>query len=332
MNLNPEDGYPFTPYELATWAGSADDQAFQCFKDMDTTMRVFYGDNIEKVGRNIYPVLYVEATFDGGRYTLMTGPQTVYVHQNVDKLYDVAKATAHIPLGIFSIMSGYADDAQGQQWVPTLQIFRNKVNASRQGLINGDVGVTEGTPLYDACSDILTASLYFIDDILATFMFTLEDFSSYSRALETQIGTCQAAAAQNQVDVMTGVLDGWKAMIGQEEWNNMYVMISALWTLTVENAHALIIKSTMEAEYWDTNVLVSEAIPTLDDARTLLGRVVGDRIMAECVFDPAGSEAALQNIYSLSTERDLLSQAIEAVIPNQLASKAAIGCPHLNGR
>lgn len=325
MTINPADGYPHTPYTAAHWAGDAGAQARQFVSDIDAAMRVNYANNIFSIGRNIYPVLYVESTFDGGRYTLVTDSKTQFVHQNVDQVYDTVKAIAHVPLGVFSIMSGYSIEAANRQWEPALTAFRDQVMIVKARVNAEELLFPDGF-VRMACLQILDASISFMDTTLTTGTFSLEGFSNFTRPLANGIGMCQSTAARDQVKVMSEVLAGWKEMLGPDEWNRMYVMISALWTLSQENAHELIIKATMEEQYRDTHVIISEAIPTLDDALTLLGRIVGDRIMAECVFDPVGTTAEKEDIYSLSTRRDLLSQAVEQALPG--APRGA-GCPHL---
>lgn len=122
-------------------------------------------------------------------------------------------------------------------------------------------------------------------------------------------------------------------MMGTEAWNKMYVVIGAVWTLTQENAREPIIKALMDEKLRETQVVVSEAVPDLQSAQTLMGRIVGDRIMAELVFDKNADPAFAQNIYSLSTRRDLLSQAVEDVLKpvarSVTGAESSIACPHL---
>jgi hypothetical protein len=68
-------------------------------------------------------------------------------------------------------------------------------------------------------------------------------------------------------------------------------------------------------------------VNTIDDAKVLLARLVGDRVMSETVFNAEAGEVYAQNIYSLSTRRDLLSQPIEQVLKEM---GAGAGCPHLS--
>lgn len=329
MPLDPANGYPHTPEHYAAFAGDQKRQAFQCFKDIDAAMRTNYAANIVNIGANIYPVLYVESTFDGGRYTLVTDRKTRYVHQNVGEVYDIMKATAHIPLGIFSIISGYGDYAELGQWKSALEAYRHQIALARNQLENlATIDSTDKRTL-DA---MFSASLDFIDKIIDAGGFDYASFAEYSHSIRNEIYYCQKHAAANQVKVMTEVLVKWKEMLG-DKWDNLYVVIGAIWTLTVENAHELIIKSQMREERRETHVIVSEAVPDLASAQTLLGRIVGDRVMAELVFDKSAGQAFAEDIYSLSTRRDLLSQAVKADLPKSFeraAETAPPACPHLN--
>jgi hypothetical protein len=89
----------------------------------------------------------------------------------------------------------------------------------------------------------------------------------------------------------------------------------------------------MKPKLAETHVVVSEAVPDLETAQALMGRIVGDRVMAELIFDEEANPAFAQDIYSLSTRRDLLSQAVKAAIDDvsggNAPTGATIGCPYL---
>lgn len=330
MAIDPASGYPYTPEGYAEFAGGEALQSFQYIKDLDSAMRANYATNIVSIGQNIYPLLYVESTFDGGRYTLLIDKNTRHVHQNVGQKYDVMKAVAHIPLGIFSIISGYSQYPAFGQWIPGLEAYREQI-LKVQGSFQKIPGLNlENKIVIDI---FLQASLSYINTVLSDKTFALSGFSEYTRQNEESIGTLQQWAAENQVAVMKGVLEEWKALLGEERWDAMYVIIGAIWTLTVENAHELIIKSLMKPDLRETHVVVSEAVPDLESAQTLMGRIVGDRIMSELVFDAKAGKAYAENIYSLSTRRDLLSQAVEAIVGDVASAAvlpdATVACPHL---
>ena len=328
MALDPSKGYPETSRNYAGFAGSLEQQSFQYIKDLDAAMRSNYATNIVNIGQNIYPLLYVESTFDGGRYTLLTDKDTRFVHQNVGQIYDVMKAISHIPLGIFSIISGYEEYSKEGQWVPALRAYKQYI-VNVQKTKNNIISLGHEDKIWTDA--MLMSSLDFVEAITKSTNFTFDEFATYARGLGDAIYYCQNRAAKNQVEVMEGVLKGWKEMVGEDKWKKLYVIIGAVWTLTQENAHELIIKSLMDEDVRETHVVVSEAVPDLETAQALMGRIVGDRVMAELVFDWEAIPAFAQDIYSLSTRRDLLSQAVEKVLDGRTAGTAgsSMGCPHL---
>ncbi|MEJ2625754.1 MAG: hypothetical protein P8Z80_14790 [Pseudolabrys sp.] len=312
------------------YGGATALQSFQFAKDIDTAMRTNYAANIVNIGQNIYPLLYVESTFDGGRYTLLTDRNTRYVHQNVGQVYDVLKAVSHITLGIFSITSAYWASSSSGQWVPALKAYREQIVKVRDTKDEiSDLNDEEKRKV----GVIVDASLEYIDKLIASKYSNPASFKNYARGLNREIYFCQNRAAKNQVEVMTAVLTNWQEMMGDDAWDKMYVIIGAVWTLTQENAHELIIKALMKPGLRETHVMVSEAVPDLEAAQTLMGRIIGDRIMAACVFDVTADTAFAEDVYSLSTRRDLLSQAVEAIVGDVAKSGAdatdAVACPHL---
>ncbi|WP_047249289.1 hypothetical protein [Chromobacterium subtsugae] len=324
MTIHPADGYPHTSKHYAYSAGDRARQCFQFVRDIDAAMRANYSANIEAIGRNIYPILFAESTFDGGRYTLVVNPDIRHVKENVCPIYDQCKAISHIPLGIYSILSAYQCDSTLQQWAPALAAYHDQIQHVHDHLDElewPDAGIRQ------ANREILHASLHFIRHTLERGRYDMEEFSHYSRKLTAQIVLNQTTAAQNQVRVMSDTLREWKAMLG-DRWRDLYVVVSALWTLSQESAHEEIIGAFMDEDRRETHMIVSETPHSVDDAQALLGRIVGDRIMAEMVFSPHGTETEKENIYSLSTKRDLLSQAIEKAIAEGAGGTAF--CPHLS--
>ena len=307
MPLDPSHGYPPTPLHYVETQGHAGAQADAIIQAVDATMRAAYDAHIACVGNNIYPLLYVDFTLVGGRYTLVESESRSHVRAPDLRTYAQLKSIAHIPLGIFVQISEYAAYPDNGQWIPPIQAYRQQL-AAAQAQINRTALVRFER---SACHEIIAASIQFIDGIVGRRTFTLDEFRAYTRGQREAILHCMRKAAQVQVGAMSAVVAEFKQMLGAR-WSEVYVVISA--RLSQENAHALIISNQMAPERRETHLIVSEAVPTLDAAKQLLGRIVGDRIVAQYVFSQHGSRAEREDIYSLSTRRDLMSQAIEQVL------------------
>ncbi len=237
MALDPADGFPTTPPAVVIAAGTEKLQAHQFSVELDIAMRKHYALNLKSLAKTLYPVLYAEATFGGGRYTLSLDPHTTYVRQESDPVYTHLKAVAHIPLGIYSIIIPYATYSENIQWLSPLTAFRSHVQS-----------VLDNLALLDFSNEtaassrlILQSSLDFADKIVDARMFTLQEYEDFCHPLGEAILLNQTAAAVSQVERMRGYLLEWKGMVGDAVWDSIYFVCSCIWTVSQESAHEQII-------------------------------------------------------------------------------------------
>jgi hypothetical protein len=333
MTLAPSRGQPRTPIGYVETMGDAADQADDIIEAIDTTMRNAYDTHIVRVGQYIFPILYVDFTLHGGSYTLVESDSRIHVRRPDLRGYAQLKSIAHTPLGIFIHIAEHAACPGNGQWIAPLRAYRAQLASALEQVNPANPSLTAFEQR--ACASLLAASLTFIDGILAAKTFTLEAFRKYARSMSAELQFCMKQAGSRQVSGMTQVVLELKQILGSR-WDDVYVVISALWTLTQENVHELIIKHQMRPERRETHVIVSEAVPTLEHAKALLGRIVGDRVLAEHVFDPDGAPAERESFHSLCTSRDLLSQVAHQALANPPVAGEVPGssdvarlCPHL---
>lgn len=333
MALDPSQGYPYTAPDCVMVMGGIQDQADALIQAVDTTMRTAYDAHIARVGQNIYPMIYVDFTVVGGRYTLVESADKIHVRQPDLRAYAQLKAVAHTPLGIFLMIGEYAAYPGNGQWIPPLEAYRDQLVKSQYQIAHVNTALLPFPK--NACIDILDKSLAFINGILSRRTFTLEEFRTYNASIIDAVQLCMQHSGRDQVNGMSAVVQEFKSILGSR-WDDVYVVISAIWTLTRENIHELIFQKEMSAEHQETHIIVSEAVPTLDAARTLLGRIVGDRVIGEYVFGRNGAAEQKENLYSISSSRDLLSRVAHSALgssPEQAMATAeadfARHCPHL---
>ena len=138
-----------------------------------------------------------------------------------------------------------------------------------------------------------------------TYMEFTENYLEY---IELSI----QAAAKLQVNDVRPKLLAWKNMLG-EKWHNLYVIIPTVWPVSGNNPRKQIFESLMDSDKAKTNIIMTENVKTIDDALTVLGRVVTDRAAARLIFG-AKSKNARSLTCALSTPRDLISDACEKSI------------------
>lgn len=332
MALDPSQGYPPTSPDCVATMGDARAQAVGFIEAVDTTMRNAYDIHIARVGLNIFPILYVDFTLYGGRYTLVESASRTHVRQPDLVGYTELKSIAHTPLGIFLMIGEYWKYPGNGQWKAPLQAYRDQLALSVDHLTVADSGL--GPNDVAIAQSLINKSLIFIDDTITGGTFTLDKYRDYTNSVSEEVQYCTMEAGGRQVRGMSEVVLEYKQLLG-DRWDDVYVAIAAIWTLTRENIHELIIKKHMREDRQETHVVVSEAIPTLADARTLLGRIVGDRVIGEHVFNRDGSLMEREDLYSISSSRDLLSQVAKQALGDPTraaqASEAAFArlCPHL---
>lgn len=316
----PKLGFPNTPAEISYTAGTAKDQAHTNIVACDNEMQQNYNENHVAIGQQIYPFLYSEFTPDGGRYTLLMNESDWISAKPVAPLYEIAKSVSHTPLGIWSIISRYSAYPQNGNWIAPMKHY----NQTLQTAINTLGQLELEKEVNDKLLSVLTAMYTYSSDIIKNSTFTIKGYSKAAMDINPELAFLQSLAADLQVTAFTETLEKWKALVGEEEWKKLYVVISAQWTLSTENVHQLIIANTMATkELAAKNIFVtSRPLANIDDARSLCGRVVGDRIMSYQTLS-SETERGQENIYSLSTSRDLISKAAEETITRMNDS-----CPH----
>jgi hypothetical protein len=280
MALDPADGYPYTPPEIAMAAGNQKLQAHQFAVDIDIAMRRHYAGNLQVLAKTLYPILYVEATFNGGRYTFCEDEHTTYACEEINHLYTELKAIAHIPLAIYSIIFPYAGYPLNGQWIAPLKAFGSQGEAVKLRLSQLDIS---GAALTSS-TNILNAAISFIGKVVGEGNFTIAEYTTFCDSIGPDILVNQTAAAVEQVAAMQAKLQAWRSSVGQATWDKMYVVLQCIWTVSQESAHEQIIKSQMKPEFHETHRIVSEAAPTLEDARLLLARILADRVLSAAVF------------------------------------------------
>jgi hypothetical protein len=265
-------------------AGNQKLQAHQFAVDIDIAMRRHYAGNLQVLAKTLYPILYAEATFNGGRYTFCEDEHTTYACEEINHLYTELKAIAHIPLAIYSIIFPYAGYPLNGQWIAPLKAFGSQVEAVKLRLSQLDFS---GAALTSS-TNILNAAVTFIGKVVGEGNFTIAEYTTFCDSIGPDILVNQTAAAVEQVAAMQAKLQAWRSSVGQATWDKMYVVLQCIWTVSQESAHEQIIKSQMKPEFHETHMIVSEAAPTLEDARLLLARILADRVLAAAVFANRG--------------------------------------------
>jgi hypothetical protein len=165
-----------------------------------------------------------------------------------------------------------------------LKAFGSQVEAVKLRLSQLDIS---GAALTSS-TNILNAAISFIGKVVGEGNFTIAEYTTFCDSIGPDILVNQTAAAVEQVAAMQAKLQAWRSSVGQATWDKMYVVLQCIWTVSQESADEQIIKSQMKPEFHETHRIVSEAAPTLEDARLLLARILADRVLAAAVLANRG--------------------------------------------
>ncbi|RKE23632.1 hypothetical protein [Streptomyces sp. TLI_171] len=314
-------------------------QARAALLRVDTDTQKHYDALRSGVTAHLSPVIVVYNDFAGGLYTLVHDGERISEHP-VPEVFQLAKAVAHAPLGIYSILAPYLDPRipnlpnadhldlhdlrtvafegpRSSGWVGPLEAFGNTLSTAL-----GAVGSANLAPDLDAaCRRILAASLLFIDRSAAAGSFDMRSFEDFSGSVRADIGTTMGWAANGQVEGVKDVMTRWRARVGEKDWADLYVVVMAIWTTSALNHNSIVLRQYMNQAKVDSHLidLMMAQFPAdpVDVALDNLARIVQDNVAAEMVF-PLDQELA----DALKGQEDLLAPAIR----RQLA------CPFHNGQ
>jgi hypothetical protein len=170
---------------------------------------------------------------------------------------------------------------------------------------------------------MLSSVIDFCETSLSNGLLDLSAWEQLNRENFPRIKACMKAATKAQADACVKQIVKWKKALGEEAWRDLYVVIPTVWAVDAENPRKEMFKQLMDAERVNTHIITSEYPRDHSDARTLLGRVVGDRAIGRFVFGMDSLEHQIK-VMGLSSEVDVVQ---DDAIPAIWRACEANGCP-----
>jgi hypothetical protein len=321
--------------ELVAPSATRHDAAFElhaCVVDIHRMMREEYLRTIHSVGRNIYPLIVArdnEPDTDrsdrgrqglGGTYTLYLEGETHSVRPT-PRAYELLKCLAHMPLGLFTLVSPYFLNPTATSWTQPLEAFHRKVQVAQAAFEAGGPSLQEEHRTW--AWNMLELSEAYIQQTQQKRSVTVADFESYTARMRPFIRQSMDAAGRLQVDAVTTAMLRWKQMLGPVEWKKLYVIVPTIWPVAEHNPRWQIFRSLMDPEEVELRLLGAEGIQTEEEARTLLGRIVADRLAGRLVFG-IEDERARRMTQCLSSPTDVVSDSARQAL---LEYAERSGCP-----
>jgi len=162
-------------------------------------------------------------------------------------------------------------------------------------------GVFHKHAVYKMLEDIIS----FMSECLDTSKIDFQKWDSLNNDNFSRMMLSMDTAAQSQADANVAALLKWKKSLGPVLWREMYVVIPTVWAVNTHNPRQELFRHLLDEDRVDTHIIMSEYPRSPQEARTLLGRIVGDRAIGRMVFGNTSHKKRLKTV-ALSTGVDAL--------------------------
>jgi len=170
---------------------------------------------------------------------------------------------------------------------------------------------------------MMTSVIEFCEACLDNSLIDMAQWERLNRENFPRIKKCMQAAVKDQADACVRQLIEWREMMGPQEWRELYVIIPTVWAVDAENPRKTMMRQLMDEDRVDSHILLSEYPRNHGEARTLLGRVAGDRAIGRFVFGDDTKEQKIKTM-GLSSEVDVVQDDALPAIWDALERN---GCP-----
>lgn len=295
--------------ESVAYRGDAGQECLHAIDEIHQTMRDNYQELIHDVGRNIFPVIIAQDDAPGlegvgGTYTLFLSDRNTRSVTPVPRRYAVLKALSHMPLGLFTILGPSLENRHAFSWQGKLESYASKVSYALETLEHADLPEA----IVQRCRDMLSITRDFAARVLRRKSILLEEYSAYTAQMLPFIHLNLDEAAKLQVAAVTRAMRQWQRELGPELWRELYVVVPTVWPVSRESPRQQIFRRLMDPDEVDNRLIIGEGVRSIDDARTLLGRVVADRLVGRLVFTLDGDRnRALTE--ALSSQKDIVADS-----------------------
>ena len=280
---------------------------YEALRNMDWFRKNNYQNFIRNVGQNIYPVI-VASDYEPGKegvgssYYLYRRDRPVETVTPTSVMYEMEKILAHIPMGVFILISPYFDHVANRPegWEAPLIEYKKHVEHIK--------GLLEESDTRHATSmraiKMLDLVNHYLHDCIENGAGDEQSYSAFAHRIIPYVAEAMKAAVELQVQAGLRAMSQWKQELGPQAWDKLHVLIPVVWPVAKGNPRRQIFEHLMTPERAQTNIFEVHA-RSHDEARTTLGRIKGDSVMANLTFDkntPFGMGSYLR----LSSPTDLV--------------------------
>jgi hypothetical protein len=266
-------------------AGQSEAGRVEALAAMNALFRSGYRAARVETLRRLGPVILVRSD----RLTLRDGGRVLEEPISIP-LYHELKAVAHIPLGIFVLLSPWPEGALGERPIESLGSLRSAIVAARPEIET--CGFTAGQLARQ--HDLVERSLGFIDAVLATRSYSRTALDAFARACGPLVLANAAEAARLQIAAYDRCLKPWREAVGPERWKELRVVVVGRQMPRKGNIAVQYFARRLGVEGEGPRLVYAEELSGDEAALDLLGTHLLDREAARAFFgDPERLERDL---------------------------------------
>jgi len=304
----------------AAWRGDAKANFKFAMRDVNSYLRDNYKQLMHDVGVNIFPLLYLNDADPGEigtgtTLTLYTEDGVVHRYVPTDKTYETLKDLSHQVFGLFTYVGPYFQAPNSIGWVGPLKGFQEKVQAALFSA--GSSGLSPD--LQERALRMLNQVNDYINLVVNKQRAELGDYQDFCKKITPDVEYNMKLATKYQAEAIVPLLEEIRAKLGKE-WEQTYFLLPTVWPVAGINIRIQLLETVTTERHIRTHLITAENAFTADEARKTLGRVVGDRALAQVVFGTEDPELA-KHVYALSSPEDLMSGFADESIKQFLATR-----------
>ena len=185
--------------------------------------------------------------------------------------YELYKSVSHTLLHVALLVSPFLSNPGSTAWHGPMKNYLAKVEAIIQAL-HSSTHLKRELPMA-----VLSSVSGFLRSCLEKLKLNEEEWDDLNRDNFWRIKECMMLATKEQADESVKALMKWKNKLGPDLWHNVYVVIPTVQPVARTNPRFEIFRNLLDEDRVETHIICSEYPRNEEEARTLLGRVVGDR-------------------------------------------------------
>ena len=319
------DGEGAEPADTETDAAHFRKQTYEAMRNLDWFRKNNYQNFIRNVGQNIYPLI-IASDYEpgkegvGGTYYLYQRDRPVEMVTPTSVMYEMEKILAHIPMGVFFLISPYFDNVANRPegWEEPLIEYKKHVENIKDVLEKSDMSPATSV----RAIKMLDMANTYLQDCIANGSGDEKSYSAFAHRIIPYVAEAMKAAVGLQIEAGLSAMSQWKTKLGPQEWDKLHVLIPVVWPVAQGNPRRQLFEHLMTSERAKTNIFEVEA-SSHDEARTTLGRIKGDSVMAGLTFDK-NTHFGMGSYLRLSSPTDLVQGATKEELKKYPKTQATI--------